>query len=452
MRRGVRAREVIATATVVCMCALCSGGDAWAHVFDLLGCTSKGAAVGPAMVAMDGDAASLYYNPAALAEVNDVLISLSYLYADQALSIDGKDTDVDSQSGLVIGVVVPARSRRVKGSGGALFFIPDKRLARYLLMPKDRPRFVLYSNDAQRMVALFPVAVELAPWLAVGAGVSLLVDMTGEQRIYVSEQWRNIPSVGSHSEDFRPTFAPYGGLLFKYKDRMRVGLCYAEKSEFNVRITPVVMLPDMYVYETMPVPLIRQTRIDAIGEQASHFSPGQLTVGAALRLWPTFKIAGSLSWVRWSQYKEYTPRVQLKLTGPPGNLADWVTIIEFPIPPPEFRDILVPTFGLEYRALSSRHVDLDVRCGYAYRPTPVRAQTGVTNFVDSDEHVPSWGVGVTIKDVFRVVTKPVSLDAHAQYHILTRRKTVKANPADPFGDYEAKGRILNVGATITVRF
>lgn len=451
MRRGVL-RDCLAPAAAACLLIVVGARAAFSDAFDLFGCTSRGAAMGSAMVAAAGDASSLYYNPAALAEIEDVLVTLSYLHADQHLSIDGKDTDVDSQSGLVIGTVIPARSLKVKASGGALFFIPDKRLARYLLMPKDRPRFVLYSNDAQRMVALFPVAVQLTPWLAVGAGVSLLVDMTGEQDIFVSEKWTNVPSVGSHTEDFRPTFSPYGGIMIKLRDRVRLGVTYAEKSEFNVKITPVVILPDMYVYEAMPVPLIRQTRIDAIGEQASHFSPGRLTVGASVEVSSRLRLSSSLSWVRWSQYEEYTPRVTLKLSGPPGNLADWVDIIEYPIPRPGFRDILVPAFGLEYRALSMRHVDLDLRCGYFYRPTPVPDQTGVTNFVDSDTHVPSFGVGVTLKDLFRVLTKPITCDAHFQYHILTRRKTIKATPADPFGDYESDGSILNVGATVTVRF
>ena len=426
--------------------------DVCAHVFDLYGCTSRGVAMGSAMAGIAGDAAGLYYNPATISEVEDYLFSLSYFYADQTLKIDGMDTDVDAQSGLVIATVIPSRPFGIKVCGGALFYVPDKRLARYLLMPKDRPRFVLYSNEAQRLTTLLPVAIQITSWLSIGAGVSFLMEMSGKEELFVSESWTGRPSVGKHAEDFRPVFAPYGGVLFKCKDWLRLGISYADKSEFRIEVTPVVILPDMYVDSGMPIPLIRQTRIDAIGSQASHFSPAQLVTGLSVRLLSRLTLATSLSWVRWSQFEEYAPSVKLILSGPPGNLGDWVDIFEYPIPPPDFHDIIVPAAGVEYRALTARHIDLDVRVGYFYRPTPVPAQTGVTNFIDSDIHAPSFGLGVTLKDLFRVITKPLSLDVHFQYQLMTKRRTIKEDPGDPVGDYESSGSILNIGGTMTVRF
>ena len=430
-----------------------------AHAFDLFGCTSRATAMGGAMAGVGGDAAGLYYNPAGIAEIEDFEFSLSYFYADPTLKIDGRDTNVDLNSGVVIATVVPGRFHGIKFSGGAVFFIPDKRLARYLLMPKERPRFVMYANDAQRLVALMPFAVQIFPWLSVGAGCSLLLEMGGKEEIFVSETIAGtpvVPSQGRHSEDFIPKFSPYGGILLNYKDRVRLGISYAEKSQFDIDITPVVFLPDIYVYPWMPIPLIRGTRIDARGAEASHFTPAQLNVGLSVRPTSRLLLAASLTWARWSQYKEYTPRVDLKLTGwppgTPGHLGDWVDVFQFPIPPPDFHDILIPAFGAEYRALSSRHVDLDLRLGYFYRPTPVPDQTGLTNFLDSDVHAPSGGVGITLKELFRIVTKPVSLDVHFQYQIMATRKTLKASPADPVGDYESSGSILNVGGTMTVRF
>jgi len=76
----------------------------------------------------------------------------------------------------------------------------------------------------------------------------------------------------------------------------------------------------------------------------------------------------------------------------------------------------------------------------------------VTNFIDSDIHAPSFGLGVTLKDLFRVITKPLSLDVHFQYQLMTKRRTIKEDPGDPVGDYESSGSILNIGGTMTVRF
>jgi len=432
---------------------------AWGHAFDLFGCTSRGVAMGGAMTGVGGDVSGLYYNPAGIAEIEDFVLSFSYFYADPTLRIDGRDTDVDTYSGVVIATVVPGRFRDIKFSGGAVFYIPDKRLARYLLMPKERPRFVLYSNDAQRIVALMPFSVQVFPWLSVGAGASLLLELDGQEKIFVSEQIEGLPVVpsrGSHTEDFIPTFAPYGGILLKYKDLASLGISYAAKSQFSINVSPVVFLPDMFVYPWMPIPLIRGTRIDAQGSEKSHFTPGQLNVGVSVRPMQGLTLAASLTWARWSQYEQYAPKVKLLLTGwppgTPGHLGDWVEVFEFPIPPPNLEDILIPAFGLEYLALSTRHVDLHVRCGYFYRPTPVPDQTGLTNFLDSDVHAPSGGLGITLKDLFRVITKPLTVDMHFQYQIMTKRKTLKDSPTNPVGDYKTDGNILNVGATMTVKF
>jgi long-subunit fatty acid transport protein len=428
---------------------------AGAHIFDLFGAGSRATALGSAGVALGADLASLYYNPAGIADIEDFQFSLSYLYADPTLEVDGKDTDVDSYSGVVIATAVPGRIANIKFSGGALFYVPDKRLARYLLMPKERPRYVLYANDAQRMVVLMPFAVQVTSWLSVGAGCSMLIEMSGKEELFVSEVVAGepvVPSRGRHSEDFTPTFSPYGGILLKLAKQLTVGISYADKSEFTLDITPVVFLPDIYVYSWMPVPLIRATRIDARGAEASHFTPAQLNAGLTVRPVPRLLATASLTWARWSEYEEYTPRVTLKLSGVPGNLGDWIQVFEYPIPAPNFHDILIPAAGVEYRALESAHVDLDLRLGYYYRPSPVPDQTGLTNFMDGDIHAPSCGVGVTFKDLFRIVKKPLSLDAHFQYQIMTSRKIVKLNPADAVGDYETGGNILNVGGTLTARF
>ena len=433
-------------------------GTSWGDNFSVYGCTARSISMGGAMVAVGGDVSNTFYNPAGMTGADDFLFSIGYSYADPTLNVDGQDTDVDTQSGIVIGAVFPTEFLGVKIAGGLLIYVPDKRVARYLLLPKEKPRFIMYANNAQRMSVLMPMAVEVFPWLSVGAGFSLLVDLSGVEEIYVSEVIEGepvSPSVGRHTSDFKPTFAPYGGILLNYNKKVYLGISYAASSSSRIEVTPVVYLPDIYVYPDMPVPLIRGTRIDAAGSEASHFTPAELHAGLSLKL-PRLTLAVSLIWSRWSEFKEYAPEVHLLLSGfppgTPGHLGDWIEIFEFPIPEPDFRDILIPAVGVEYKALVTRHVDLDLRAGYYFRPTPVPDQVGLTNFMDSDVHAPAVGVGVTFKDLFRIITKPLSLDAYFQYQILTSRQTWKELPTNPVGDYESDGHILNVGGTLTVRF
>ena len=95
---------------------------------------------------------------------------------------------------------------------------------------------------------------------------------------------------------------------------------------------------------------------------------------------------------------------------------------------------------------------MPVRLGYVYEQTPVPAQTGITNFVDTDRHTVSAGAGLTLNQPGSVLAGSVTLDLHGQLSILPTRVTHKDNPADFVGDYTAGGTMVGIGTTLTAVF
>ena len=70
-------------------------------------------------------------------------------------------------------------------------------------------------------------------------------------------------------------------------------------------------------------------------------------------------------------------------------------------------------------------VSVRARGGYAWVPSPVPDQTGITNYVDNDKHVGAIGLGIELGHISRVSKGPVRFDLALQTQSLVRRTTVK---------------------------
>ena len=429
-----------------------------ANPMEFFGFSSRDQAMARAVTASADDYTGIYYNPACLPMAGDVTLGGGYFLADPDLRIDGADTDVDDISGIPLGFSLPIKV--IKGlnmAAGAAFQVPDKRVARYLLIPYERPRFTMYANRSQRILTFLGAGAELRPWLSVGAGVSILAGLGGGPRLVLREEHTGAPSEGTLDSNIRPAFAPFVGLLVTITEGLRLGVTYRRKLSSRIDVPASVKMPDIHLAPWNPVALIQQTTIEAGGLQVSHFTPSNLAVGVAWQVHPKVLVTADLTWLQWSDFRYYTPDVTLELYGEVkgesrGHLGDLVEIVEQEVPLPGFDDVFMPAFGLEVLAASWPRVDLFARWGYFYRPTPVPDQKGETNFVDSDLHAGCFGVGFVFREISEVFTRPLHLDLHVQYQVLEERRFVKDRFPDPIGDYEADGEILNLGASVTMRF
>ena len=426
--------------------------------FEFFGFNSRDAAMGRAVTAAACDYTAIYYNPAMLTQVEGITLGFGYYNAMPTLRIDGRDTDVDRISGIPFGFSVPIEALdRFKIVAGFAFQAPNKRVARYLLIPYERPRFTMYANRSQRILTFMAVGVEIAPWLSVGAGASVLGGLGGGPVLHLKESWTEEPSAGTLTSDIVPSFAPFAGVLVKPFERLSLGFVYRRQLDSEIDVPAMVLMPDIYAPDVNPleIPLIRATVIEAGGLQVSHFTPDNIAFGAAFQVTENFLVTADVTILFWSQFKYFAPVVTLDLYGEDGgsgHLGDWVEIIDQILPEPDFNDVLMPALGMEWRFMEREKLELFARGGYFFRESPVSDQVGETNFVDSDLHAFSCGLGIVLKDVTEVFSKPVGIDFHFQYQVLTNRRTVKASITDPIGDYESDGEILNAGMTVIMHF
>lgn len=116
-------------------------------------------------------------------------------------------------------------------------------------------------------------------------------------------------------------------------------------------------------------------------------------------------------------------------------------------------DIIVPHLGAEYRFPTVRSfwwtgdLDIALRGGYVYSPTPFEADKGRSNLIDSDTHHFSSGMGMTFNDLFK-------LDFYGHYQYLTPISVEKdhIDPTMPFEKYTASGHILGGGFSAGVNW
>lgn len=418
-----------------------------AHPFDIFGTGPRAIAMGGAYAAIGDDIAGLYYNVACIANVERMQFEFGYLYGKPTLMIDGQDLDVDTNQGTNFGLIVSQTIYHHRFSVGANVYIPDQHVLRFQMLPSRNPRFTMYTNRNHALIALVGGAVEIFTWWNVGAGASFLGDNFGGVDFEIRE---TSPSKGSLESSIGSLFAPFAGMWFSPTEWLDLGISYREKIQVFLDLPNTVNVPNIYAFEGSGIPVLTESQLILLATSFSHFSPRQFQVGTAWRPHPGVLISLDATFYQWSEFRNPTPRSIILLTGGLGDL--FPVGPSDPIPDPAFKDVLVPAVGTEVRTVDTEHFRLDLRGGYFYRRSPVPDQEGLANFVDSNTHVISAGLGLTGSNITGVFPRPVSLDMYFQSHLLEPRSVKKALPNDPTGDYEITGYVLMGGANFVFRF
>lgn len=145
------------------------------------------------------------------------------------------------------------------------------------------------------------------------------------------------------------------------------------------------------------------------------------------------------------------PPVSIEL---PGLDTSLTIPLDFAEPTPvTTHDIFEPHFGFEYRFPTVQSfwwtgdLDVAIRGGYIFSPSPFKADKGWANMVSPDTHIFSTGTGFTFNRFF-------TLDFYGQYHYLTPITVQKdvIDPDMPFDEFTAKGHIFGGGFSATVKW
>lgn len=417
---------------------LALAGPAAADPLDEFGFGARASGMAGAVTADSSGAAAAHANPAAVTLGAHPEVALGWGYGRMGLDLNGSDAEVLDVHGSDIGLAIPVKLGKVTTAVGVALYLPDQFIARIQLIPATEPHFILLDNDVARIVVEPVWAIRPYPWLAVGGGVSLLADAAGNG-ITFNVGVEGGEKIGESALDVElPTRAtPLVGVLLLPHPRLRIGASYRGEVDLKLKLD---ILANVDVAGVVTGDALISVRA------ANYFTPHRITTGAAFDVTDDLTVTGEVSWLDWSGFEGGAPDIRVLVA-----LGITPPLVQTLFPDDNFHDTFIPRFGAEWTPRLGR-LDLALRAGYAYEPSPVPAQVGLTSFADNDRHVVAFGAGLTLRAFQPILTRPITVDFGVQWHRLRDRLTIKDQSAFPGRAFSSGGDILRGGATLTVAF
>ncbi len=461
-------------AALVALLMTAATPTAHANQGDIMGIGAAAMGRGGGGVAIADDVFALYYNPAGMAQLergafafgahgghmrlqgfppiawdanNDGVINPENPYDRWVV----EDYDYDDPSGFHAGLV---KSYTKWLRMGLCLTLPWKRIIAVQQEDPYLPYYVRWKNRPQRLSLYAGASIQPVDGLAFGVSVAILarcklvldfqIDATVDDSQLQDdpEESLNLDLIVNPQYielDVRPAFAPILGFRLDMKlvheslAGWTWGVTY--RHPIDLLIEPTILGLDLYgraedlgSLESIIVPLQAQIYFSIL----DYFTPRQLALGTALRK-EFFTAYVDLTWNQWSKAAPSVGRIDESATEVKIGLVDMDprVINAREIDPLEWRDTWVFRAGFEItpkpKHIGGKFEEIGVvfRGGYAYDPTWIPEQTRMTNFMDSDHHLVSFGTGVRVGDPFGVIEGPISLDVFLQLQKMVSRTHTK---------------------------
>ncbi len=366
-----------------------------------------------------------FANPALLSRIHRNRLAVGIQGASFSLSATDNRTGLSSRlssraaKGMVIGAELPLPFRGVLEDRIALgfgFYTPTEVLTHGRILYSDTPQYLLYPTRAETLTIRVGAGFDLGYGFRVGAGMAALADLEGQATL-TSQGGGKVAS--KVETQLVGNYAPNLGVTYEFGKAhhvTRFGLSYrgALGARFAVRV-------DATKLSTLALP-----PFDISG--LAQYDPAGVHAEFA-RDTPAFAYALGASWKRWSAYPgALDPTVRCPLDTPDcGTLAP---------PSYELSDTFTVRLGVEGRVRRmkphGRSFGFKVRGGAFFEPTPLPASlptgkaysqtTGAledvpTRTYDASRFALTVGTGIQ----WRAFAVPLSLDWHAQVHVLLAR-------------------------------
>lgn len=431
--------------------AIAMPAQAAANPIDMFGFGSRGSAMGNAMSAAGEDASVNYYNPALLANFDEIHLNVGYLNARHRLRVNGLDLGVNDAAGIQGGIAAPGRIGPLEVAMGSAMYLPNERLSRIRTLSAEQPRFMYYDNRSQRLFMSVNLAARLGKRFAFGAGLSYMTRTEGTVTLDGRVGFPDAEDSDLRLEmdvDLITIRYYQAGVLFDALPWLKIAATV--RTGFTLTLDQGVVIRGDVGPSGGPV-VVENGFLALQTFSRDLFQPTQLTAGFAAQLTPRFLLTFDVGYHRWSVYEN--PAANIEIDYEIGTFNDLVDIPDSPpLPDPGFVDIIVPRLGMEWVAADSGKRALALRAGYQYEPTPTPEQMGESNFIDNDKHTLSFGAGLTLRKVSSIMPRPLSFDAFFAVTTLTEKSHRKLSSVDTIGDYRADGRVFQGGVTMRVRF
>lgn len=426
-RRGGR-RLALVLGACAALAVGCPALAAHASPTDVFGLGPRAQAMGNTGVASTDASAAAIYNAAVLASAEHPSLLLSYGLGHLALELDGHDPNLLDPRGVQLAAVAPLRlGRDWNLAAGVALHLPDQFIARIQLLPATEPHFVMWDNRVHRIVVQLGTALRWRRLVAVGLGLSLFADASGNGLQFRIDSLPGRTIADSALDVELPIrAAPVVGLLVTPRPWLRFGLRYRGELSLDLAL-------DIVALARIPGTSIAGDVIISV-RGTDYYTPAELAGGVEADLGP-LTLAAELAWHRWSALPIVASDVALLI-----RLGVEPSIVQAAFPDPSYDDIVVPRLGAAWRFDLPHERSASLRAGWWYERSPVPDQTGITSFADNDRHVTTVGASATFSDL----GFPLTLETAFQVHWLRRRETGKVERLTPFGDFTSGGQVYFV--------
>ncbi len=404
-------------------------GTARADIVSNFGLGSNAMAMSGAYTAIADDFSACYYNPAGLAyqktpvpghikKGTALYLGTGYMYPQlwtKDPSTNPSSANIAPLSFMQIGLTLGPSAlgflpqRRVYF--GFAFYLPTDVLIGYTMRNTSSDRyFVFYDNENRIFGFLADAAYRFDRNVAIGIGADFLAGTNTQTNVSF------VQSGFIHSEYnyILIQAAPIAGIMINLNNGAKLGFTYRGELKFNDYGNI-----NLYAADT---PIVYQSY-----DWMKFFIPQQFAAGFSYHF--THRLLGTadLTYINWSNFvdEQGDGRPETKLF-----------------------DTVVPKTGIRY----SINDQLNISAGYAFLRSPVRDQTGVTNWLDSNKNLISLGTSYTFGKI-GFWRSPITLSAYLQDTLFETRYTYKTQPVSRYQNgYSAGGSVLDGGVQITLRW
>lgn len=400
----------------------------------VVGFGARAIAMGGTGTADAEGADAVYANPALLSGARATELGLGFQGAmfDLRAKGPGMPERVDAMPlrATTIGVVLPLPfegklARRV--ALGLGFVTPTDVVVRARILYPERVQFPL-ADRVQSVAVQAGLGVDVGAGVRVGVGLSALAALRGSVRVRTDASGR----IGTEVEDtLVASYAPIAGASWESRDRAyRVGV--VARGPLVGRFDVVIRAEDL---GSLSIPPLHVSGV-------AQYDPWQVGVEVARSSGPT-RLAIGLEYSHWSAYPgpaEATVRCE------DGGLPAGSCAAPTPAPP-LFRDVISPRVGVEHALELDRRVQVRLRGGIGFDPSPAPEQRGRENVFDMHRTRVALGWSAAFASL------PVSLDGFAQVQVLHERSHDKdvSTGAPESGSVSTRGLLFASGITVTAR-
>lgn len=410
---GVRAEALVKRALLLTLLLWAIAAPAVADSGAIDGESARAAALADSVVGRAGDTSAISFNPAGIADIDRTTITLlghaAYYHLDYARTGEPSTSSDRGIGGYGISLVVPLPGpewlRRVRI--GAAIHVPSSGIITIAAPTRDDlPNAPLYDARLERTAATFSMGIALPGNIDIGVGVTVAPSLLGPT--YVSYDVFRGATIDSGVVVRLDRDVRFGGSLLlgaRWAPVPQFSIGAAYRQGVALRAAGPVDLRAGSIHASDPLDFV------------DYFSVDEVALGVAFQLSPELSLSADMTWANWSSFR--TLRNQ--------------------VPTPGFQDTVSLRSGAEY--VVDRWAAF--RLGYAYEPTPVRAQTALSSYLDADRHVLTGGFGVDLEPLTHT---PLHIDLYVRAHIIGSMAFTKnagelpdAHPSIPGQQIDAMG-------------